>query len=288
MLEGRDSEPIPSRSHPPSAIFAVMKTFEFVQGTTPLLVSMPHNGTEIPEDIARRMTDHARTVPDTDWYMDRVYDFVESLGAGVIKPRYSRYVIDLNRAPDGTALYPGASNTELCPLTCFDESAVYLEGKAPGESEINERIERYWRPYHRKLEDELTLLKARHGVAVLFEAHSIRSEVPRFFEGRLPDFNLGTANGSSCDPHLEKLLRGVLRSAKGYTFAVNGRFKGGYNTRNYGAPAAKVHAVQLEQAQRTYMEETAPFAYDEDKAREVKSILTQLVEIMLAWAAESE
>lgn len=265
-----------------------MQTFEFIQGATPLLVSMPHNGTEIPQALARRMTDHARAVPDTDWHMDRLYDFVLGLGAGVIKPRYSRYVIDLNRPPDGTPLYPGASNTELCPLTCFDESPVYLQGEAPDGEEILERIDRYWRPYHTQLEDELTRLKTACGVALLFEAHSIRSEVPRFFAGRLPDFNLGTANGASCDPHLEKLLRGVLQSAKGHTFAVNGRFKGGYNTRNYGAPAAKVHAVQLEQAQRTYMDETPPFSYDEVKAKKVQPILTQLVETMLAWAGECE
>lgn len=263
-----------------------METFELIQGSTPLLVSMPHNGTAIPEDIARRMTDHARTVPDTDWHMDRLYDFAEKLGAGVLKPRYSRYVIDLNRPPDDRPLYPGASNTELCPLTCFDESPVYLPGEAPDKLEIKDRTERFWRPYHHQLAEELARLKRKHGVAVLFEAHSIRSKVPRFFEGRLADFNLGTAEGASCDPHLQKLLRGVLQSAKGFTFVVNGRFKGGYNTRHYGAPDRGIHAVQLEQAQRTYMEERHPFAYDDARAKKVKPYLVQLLETMLAWTAE--
>ncbi len=263
-----------------------METFELTQGSTPLLISMPHNGTGIPQKISRRMTEHARTVPDTDWHMDRLYDFAHKLGAGVIKPRYSRYVIDLNRPPDDAPLYPGASNTELCPLSCFDESAVYLPGEEPDKLEVKDRVERYWRPYHRQLENELQRLKRTHGVTVLFEAHSIRSEVPRFFDGRLPDFNLGTAGGASCDPQLEELLRGVLLSAKGYSSVVNGRFKGGYNTRHYGSPEKGIHAVQLEQAQCSYMEERYPFAYDEARAKRVKPCLTQLLETMLAWTAE--
>ena len=263
-----------------------MKTFELTRGNTPLLISMPHNGTVIPEDIARRMTEHARTIPDTDWHMDRLYDFAARLGAGVLNPRYSRYVVDLNRPPDNKPLYPGASNTELCPLSCFDESPVYLPEEEPDKLEVKDRVERYWRPYHRQLKEELERLKRTYGVAVLFEAHSIRSQVPRFFDGRLPDFNLGTADGASCDPNLQKLLRGVLQSAKGYTFVVNGRFKGGYNTRNYGAPQNGIHAVQLEQAQRSYMQESYPFSYDDARAKRVKPYLVQLLETVLAWTAE--
>ncbi|MDX1514387.1 MAG: N-formylglutamate deformylase [Gammaproteobacteria bacterium] len=263
-----------------------MDTFEFKAGTTPLLISMPHNGTAIPEDLATRMTDHARTVPDTDWHLDRLYDFAGTLGAGVLNPVYSRYVVDLNRPPDGSVLYPGASNTELCPLSCFDMSPIYRGGEEPGPDEVAERVESYWRPYHDQLERELSRLKAEHGVAVLYEAHSIRSQVPRFFEGRLPDLNLGTASGASCNRRLQKLLRGVLESAKGYTFAVNRRFKGGYNTRHYGNPKGNVHAVQLEQAQISYMEESYPFAYDDERAKKVKPVLRQLLETVLAWASE--
>ena len=232
------------------------------------------------------MTNEAKRVPDTDWHMDRLYDFADSLGASVLKPICSRYVIDLNRPPDGSVLYPGANNTELCPLTCFDMTPVYLEGEDPEPEEILQRIEIYWRPYHRQIERELERLKSAHGVALLFEAHSIRSEVPRFFQGTLPDLNLGTAEGESCAPRLERLLRGVLESAKGYTFKVNGRFKGGYNTRHFGKPTKNVHAVQLEQAQVSYMEETYPFTYDETRAKKVKPVLKQLLETMLAWAAE--
>jgi N-formylglutamate deformylase len=263
-----------------------METFELIPGSTPLLVSMPHNGTVIPQAIAKCMTEHARTIPDTDWHMDRLYDFATRLGAGVLIARYSRYVVDLNRPPDDKPLYPGTNNTELCPLTCFDESPVYLPGEAPDKLEVKDRVERYWHPYHRQLKDELERLKRIHGVAVLFEAHSIRSEVPRFFDGRLPDFNLGTADGASCDLQLQKLLRGVLQFAKGYTFVVNGRFKGGYNTRNYGAPRNGIQALQLEQAQSTYMDEHYPFAYDEARAKRVKPYLLQLLETVLAWTAE--
>ncbi len=263
-----------------------METFELIPGSTPLLVSMPHNGTVIPKAIARRMTQHAQTVPDTDWHMDRLYDFVTRLGAGVLIPHYSRYVVDLNRPPDDKPLYPGASNTELCPLTCFDDSPVYFPGEAPDKLEVKDRVERYWRPYHRQLKDELDRLRRIHGVAVLFEAHSIRSDVPRFFDSRLPDFSLGTADGATCDLQLQKLLRGVLQSAKGYTFVVNGRFKGGYNTRNYGAPHNGIQAVQLEQAQSTYMDEHYPFGYDEARAKRVKPCLVQLLETVLAWTAE--
>jgi len=265
-----------------------MQTFELTPGSTPLLVSMPHNGTEIADDIAVRMTEHARTVPDTDWHVDRLYGFAQSLGAGVLKPVYSRYVIDLNRPPDGSVLYPGASNTELCPLSCFDTTPVYLDGQEPGPDEVSKRVETYWQPYHAQMERELERLKSAHGIALLFEAHSIRSEVPRFFQGRLPDLNLGTAGGESCDPGLEKLLRGVFESARGYTFAVNGRFKGGYNTRLYGTPSKNIHAIQLEQAQITYMEETHPFTYDEARANKVKPVLSQLLGTLLAWAAEQK
>ena len=262
-----------------------MSIFEFDEGTTPLLVSMPHDGTAIPEDLSRRMTAEARMVPDTDWHVSRLYDFAADLGASVIRATYSRYVVDLNRPPDGEPLYPGASNTELCPTLCFDMSPIYIEGDEPSESEIAGRRQRYWQPYHDQLSETLDLLRNRHGVALLYEAHSIRSEVPRFFDGKLPDLNLGTAGSESCEWSLEASLAGVLKRASTYTHAVNGRFTGGYITRHYGDPAKGVHAVQLEQAQCTYMEETHPFAYREDLAEGVRPVLRELLQTMLEWAA---
>src|SRR5215510_11795357 len=183
-----------------------MDLFKFTPGTAPLLVSMPHIGTHVPPEIAGRMTNAALTLPDTDWNVDRLYDFLGELGAASIQATHSRYVIDLNRAPDGQALYPGASNTELCPTTQFDETPIYRPGEAPDETDIAARLDRYWRPYHERLARELSAVKARHGFALLFDAHSIRSVVPRFFPGRLPDINLGTGGGTSAASDLAALL----------------------------------------------------------------------------------
>ncbi len=261
-----------------------MDTFEFIEGSTPLLISMPHDGIAVPRDLAARMTAHARTTPDTDWHMARLYDFAGELGASVLRPFYSRYVIDLNRPPDGKPLYPGASNTELCPTRCFDETPIYQQGEEPGAGEITARRDRYWQPYHDHIASALATLKARHGIALLFDAHSILSLVPRFFDGKLRDLNLGTANGASCEPSLEAALAAVLESATDYTHIVNGRFTGGYITRAYGDPGNGVHAVQLEQAQCSYMSEDSPYDYREDLAEGVRPTLRALLETMLKWS----
>lgn len=260
-----------------------MKTYDHIAGHTPLLVSMPHNGTAIPEPMRARMTEAARRLPDTDWHMDRLYAFATGLGASMLCPTYSRFVIDLNRAPDGGELYAGARNTELCPLTCFDDSPIYLPGRAPSEDETRERIERFWKPYHEKLASLLQDLLNKHGIALLFDAHSIRSEVPRFFDGRLPDLNLGTAAGTSCDSALERELVLIASRAPGFTHVLNGRFKGGFITRNYGDPARGVHAVQLELSQITYMDEDHPYTYREERADQVQPVLRSLLDGMLAW-----
>jgi len=262
-------------------------TYRFEAGRTPLLVSMPHCGTQIPEDIAARMTGAARRLPDTDWHVDRLYAFAAARGASVLRAAYSRYVIDLNRAPDDSALYPGADNTGLCPTTCFDHAPVYRPGAAPDADEVAARRERFWRPYHARLAQALEDLRARHGVAVLYEAHTIRSRVPRFFQGTLPDLNLGTASGRSCAPALRGRLAGVLATAAQYSHVVDGRFQGGYITRAYGDPACGVHAVQLELAQRTYMDEAYPFTYREERAARIQPVLRRVLEAALAWAVPS-
>jgi N-formylglutamate amidohydrolase len=263
-----------------------MDVYRFTPGTRPLLVSMPHVGTHIPEELARRMAPESLAVPDTDWHVDRLYDFLGALGAGVLVATHSRYVIDLNRPPDGQALYPGASNTELSPLTRFDDAPIYRAGEAPGAAEIAARLDRYWRPYHDRLAAELAALKARFGRALLFDAHSIRSEVPRFFEGRLPDINLGTGGGSAATPELAARLIEAAAEADGYSSVLNGRFKGGYITRHYGRPAEGVEAVQLELAEITYMNEDPPFAFREDLANRVRPHLRAIVTAMLDWAKE--
>ena len=258
--------------------------FDFAPGTTPLLVSIPHDGRAIPDDIAARMTDAALRIPDTDWHVGRLYDFAGGLGAGVLAARYSRYVVDLNRDPEGQALYPGADNTEIVPLATFDREPIYRPGAAPDAGETDRRVARFWRPYHQRLAAELDALRQRHGHAVLFDAHSIRSVVPRFFDGVLPDFNFGTARGASADAGLAAAAFRVLAGAEGYASVDNGRFTGGYITRRYGAPAGGVHAIQLELSQRTYMDEAHPFGYRPDLAGKVRPVLRDLLAAMIDWA----
>ena len=211
---------------------------------------------------------------------------LEGLEVGAAGEAIGRVVVDGRElgAPDDRLLYPGASNTELCPTRCFDETPIYRKGEEPARMEIGARRDRYWRPYHDKIASTLAALKARHGVALLFDAHSIVSLAPRFFEGKLPDLNLGTANGGSCDASLQAALVAVLEGATDYSHVVNGRFTGGYITRAYGDPRNGVHAVQLEQAQCSYMNEEAPYEYREDLAEGVRPTLRALLETMLEWS----
>ena len=265
-----------------------MDNFSFIPGTTPLLVSMPHCGTDLPPELRPRLTEAALALPDTDWHVDRLYDFAAELGAGVLRATHSRYVIDLNRPPDDRPLYPGASNTGLVPTTLFDEGPVYRPNAAPGPVEVAERLARYWQPYHDRLAAELKRLRDHFGVALLFDAHSIRSTVPRFFAGRLPDLNLGTADGASAAAGLAAVLLETASQTDSYSTVLNGRFKGGYITRTYGRPAENIHAVQLELAQSTYMDEAPPFAFRDDRAAAIRPILRRLLEAMLAFGAGAQ
>lgn len=258
--------------------------FRFTPGTTPLLLSIPHCGIRVPDGIARRLTPEAARLPDTDWHLERLYDFAPGMGAGVLSAVHSRYVVDLNRDPEDAPLYAGADNTEVCPLTTFEGQPVHGPGSEPDAGEVARRIETYWRPYHRKLEEELAALVERLGIAVLFEAHSIRSRVPRFFAGRLPDLNLGTASGRSAEVGLADRLAGVLGEPAGFSHVVNGRFTGGFITRHHGRPRDGVHAVQLEMAQCVYMEESPPFAYLPGPAERLRPVLRRLVSEAIAWA----
>lgn len=261
--------------------------FTLTRRRSPLLVSMPHCGTHLPPVMKSRLTPAALALPDTDWHMPELYDFLEGLDASVIVASHSRYYIDLNRDPDSKSLYPGADTTELCPTTTFAREQIYQSGQAPTLAEIEERREAVWRPYHAAIAEELANLRAEHGYALLWDAHSIKSEVPRFFEGRLPDLNLGTGGGSSAHVDLLDLLGAVARDAEeslGYSHAINGRFKGGYITRYHGRPRMGVHAVQLELSQITYMDEAAPYGFRADLAAQVRPVLAGLLQAMLSWA----
>lgn len=260
--------------------------FLFRAGQAPMLVSMPHVATYIPDDIADGLTDVALAVPDTDWHVDRLYDFLGDLGVSVIAATHSRYVVDLNRAPDGSDLYPGRDTTELCPTTSFRHEPLYRDGRLPDDGEIARRVSTYWQPYHTALAAELERLKAMHGVALLWDAHSIASQVPRFFDGRLPDFNIGTGGGTSCDPSLAGRIMAVADAAQGYSAVLDGRFKGGHITRRYGCPDDAVHAIQLELSQRTYMDEGPPFAFRDDLARAVRPALRSMLDAALNWGRQ--
>ncbi len=255
---------------------ARMDTCTLHRGTRPLLVSLPHDGTALAADIAARLTPAARAVPDTDWHVARLYEFARELGASVLVPRYSRYVVDLNRPPDGASLYPGQNSTGLCPLVQFNGAALYLPGTEPGAAEIAQRLERYWQPYHSALAAELARLHTLHGRVVLWDGHSIRSVLPFLFDGTLPDYNLGTAGGASCSPALQQRLTAILAAQPGSTHVVNGRFKGGYITRHYGAPERGIDAVQLELAQLNYMDEDTT-QWLPERAQRTQQVLRELL-----------
>lgn len=258
--------------------------FTLTRGSIPLLVSFPHAGTEIPPDIASRMTDAALQRADTDWHLPQLYDFVREMGASMLVPRHSRYVIDLNRPPEDTNLYPGQDTTGLVPIDTFRKEPIY-RGELPGAEEIAQRRDAFWRPYHDALSSELDRLHAQHGVAVLWDAHSISSVLPRFFEGRLPDLNLGTADGHSCSPQVQAAAEAVLRSQTRFSHVSNGRFKGGFITRHYGRPGQGFHALQMEMCHATYMDEAAPFGYRPELARAVQPVLRELLRAVVKAVA---
>ena len=253
------------------------------QGDSPLIVSVPHAGRHVPDAIALRMTPDGRALPDTDWHVDSLYDFAPATGATFVVATHSRYVVDLNRDPSGAALYPGADNTELCPTRTFANHAIYVRGETPSECEIAARRATFFDPWHARLADEIRRVHARHGYALLLDGHSIAAEVPRFFAGRLPDLNLGTADGRSCAPSLAALATRVLEGAKRFTHVIDGRFKGGYLTRHFGAPDERVHALQLEMVQDCYMDESQPERYDPARAASIVALLERLVIALSEW-----
>lgn len=261
----------------------ISDVYDFQQGTTPLLLSIPHAGTQVPVTLRDRWHPSARLLPDTDWHIPRLYDFASDRGLSILKANYSRYVIDLNRPPDNESLYPGQATTGLCPEIMFDGTPIYKDGQPLTEGEIQERREQYWQPYHHQLAVELARLHQIHGYALLYDAHSIASQVPRLFEGLLPNLNLGSARGTSCAPELEQAVAQCLE-ANAYSSVVNGRFVGGYITRYYGNPAHRIHALQMEITQASYMDEVAGYPYNVTKAAALQPVLRDIIETMLKVA----
>jgi N-formylglutamate amidohydrolase len=260
-----------------------MDLFDILPARLPLLIDVPHAGTYLPDAIASRLTEPALRLPDTDWHVDKLYRFAGQLGCGLFVATHSRYVIDLNRDPQGTLLYPGADNSELCPLRTFANQPVYRPGLAPTADELADRQRDYFVPYHAQLHRELLALRQRFGFVVLLDGHSIRSQVPRFFAGRLPDLNLGSADGKSADPQLIAAAWDSLGRWPAFSRVHNGRFRGGYVTRHYGQPTAGLHALQLELAQSCYLDESQPEHYDPERAAPLAVVLRQLVEVLASW-----
>jgi formiminoglutamase len=259
-------------------------------GDAPLVVSFPHTGTEFPGDLARHFVSPWLARRDADWWVDRLYDFAAGLGATTVRTRISRSIIDVNRDPSGASLYPGQATTELCPTTTFDGEPLYREGEEPGAVEIARRREMYFVPYHDALRAELERLHAAHGKVVLFDAHSIRSHIPRLFDGTLPNFNIGTNGEKSCASELTHVVAAAC-AAPEYTHVVNGRFKGGWTTRHYGEPAKGFHAIQMELACRGYMDEPEapnpdnwPTPYSEARADVLRGILKSVLAATLSFA----
>ncbi len=258
--------------------------FSLRPGTLPLLVSIPHNGSFIPRKIAEEMTKDGQSSRDTDWFLDRLYAIPELQSASLLVAKVSRYVIDLNRPADNQTLYPGQTTTGLVPDRCFDGSPIYRE--APPESaEVEQRIDAIWKPYHAALADELDRLHSQHGIVGLLEAHSIKSRVPRLFDGVLPDFNIGTNHNKSCQSELTRRVVDALKKQDRYRQVVNARFIGGYITRYYGSPARNTHALQIELSQATYLDEET-LSWDEEKAKQVQPTLSNIIQSITDWIAQ--
>lgn len=260
-----------------------MSFVEISRGDSPLVLGLPHTGTDLPDEMAAALNETGRARADTDWHIHRLYTGLVD-GVTTVRTTLHRYAIDVNRDPTGQSLYPGQNTTTLCPLTDFDGQPIYRDGQEPDAEEIARRCTKWHAPYHAALEAELTRLRDRHGHAILYDCHSIRSKVPFLFEGRLPDFNIGTNNGVTCARGIEEAVADICTNANGYTSILNGRFKGGWTTRHYGRPAEGLHAIQMELAQSTYLtDETPPWAYDMAKADSLRATLKHILASLIRW-----
>lgn len=263
-----------------------MTPVEVSRGDSPIVLGLPHTGTWLPEDIRARLNDTGRALADTDWHVDRLYAGLLS-GATTVRATFHRYLIDANRAPDDASLYPGQNTTGLCPLTDFDGRPVYRDCQEPDAAEIARRRDAFHAPYHAALAAELERVRARHGLVILYDCHSIRSRIPFLFEGTLPDLNIGTNSGAACAAGVEAAVVDICAAADDYTHVVNGRFKGGWTTRHYGRPGAGVHALQMELAQSTHLAaEAPPWSYDDARAGRLRPHLARILETLAALAPQ--
>lgn len=255
-----------------------MQVFDVFQGDSPIVLGQPHGGTFVPDTIISRFNETGASLADTDWHITRLYDGLLA-GATVVKSNIHRYVIDANRDPKGVSLYPGQNTTTLVPLTDFDGVPIWKDGQEPSQDEIEARRVAYHAPYHAALSAELERVRAKHGVAILFDCHSIRSNIPFLFDGELPIFNTGTNSGATCAPEIENAVHGVADISE-FSAVLNQRFKGGWTTRHYGRPDTGIHAIQMEISQRAYMAETSPWDYDPARAEQVRPHLAHMLQTL--------
>lgn len=254
-----------------------MSAFEVKQGSSPVILAFPHTGTNVPANIWVKLNDNGQVLADTDWHIEKLYAGLLP-NATTVEAKFHRYVIDANRDPSGTSLYPGQNTTGLVPLTDFDGKPIWKEGQEPDEAEVKRRLKEFHAPYHAALAAEIARVKAEHGIALLYDCHSIRSHIPFLFEGRLPDFNIGTDMSTTCNAAIEAIAVEVTSQAEGYSSILNGRFKGGWTTRHYGRPGENVHAIQMELSQASHLAtEAPPFALDTAKAEKLRHHLKQIL-----------
>ncbi|WP_343313859.1 N-formylglutamate deformylase [Brucella sp. BE17] len=259
-----------------------MTVFETHQGTSPVILAFPHTGTQVPADIWERLNDNGRLLADTDWHIERLYDGLLA-NVTTVRATFHRYVIDANRDPQGISLYPGQNTTGLVPETDFDGKPIWKQ--SPTQADIDCRLANFHAPYHEALAAEIERVKDIHGVAILYDCHSIRSRIPFLFDGRLPDFNVGTDMGRTCAKEIETETVEVCAGAAHYTSILNGRFKGGWTTRHYGRPETGVHAIQMELAQSSHLAtEAPPFALDAEKAASLRIHLKDILRRIEALA----
>lgn len=265
-----------------------MRVFDIKEGSSPIILGLPHTGTDVPADIWQHLNENGKLLADTDWHIHELYaDLIPE--ATTVRATFHRYVIDANRDPAGVSLYPGQNTTGLVPETDFDGKPIWNEGQEPTQDDIAYRLETFHAPYHAALAAEIERVKSIHGIAILYDCHSIRSHIPFLFEGKLPDFNIGTDMGATCDPTIEKIAVEATAAAEGYDSILNGRFKGGWTTRHYGKPQSSVHAIQMELAQSTHLQsETPPFAYDAGKADRLRSHLKTILTRMEKFALDTK
>lgn len=263
-----------------------MDPVEIVRGDSPVILGLPHTGLFVPDEIMAELNDTGRALTDTDWNIHLLYaDLLP--GATSVRATFHRYVIDANRDPSGKSLYPGQNTTGLCPIIDFDGKPLYQAGKEPDAAAIEARRTAFHAPYHAALTAEIERVRAKHRIAILYDCHSIRSDLPFLFEGTLPDFNIGDNNGVTCAPEVTRIVADLCKSADGYSTIVNGRFKGGWTTRHYGRPEDGVHAIQMELAQNTHLKaEAHPFELDPDKSERLRAILRNILTDIEIWARQ--